>query len=702
MTVRPFILSAIAAAAAAGVVALPGPAPIAGEYVQPWTFADGTTLISLPGWATYDAAGVTTEATGRNRLQVVNGQLATLGGDYSEYLTGELSYLRDVGSAEQVIRFKLADFLDGLTSEPTHDCKINMIFGATGRQNALVLGVQRYGYTLHVVYCDKIVDGVSSGIGSFYPRLVPDFGRNIDAGDTIEITLRGGYVRIACNGISLNGDGFDLGGYTPGTLVGFGSGMYNARFDDYYAAPLTATSVKVSQGLSFWPGSDVGRLITLTGTTTGTPTALQTRVISAVDHSEIVPWTTNASATFGAGTFAVSVFTPIGNLTDRTRYIAQVRAIEDINGWSNGNAYAVGAGFVLYGQSNSSLRDSYAGGGPATEDPNAYVVFNANEGKNTSSDPWSRGNESSSGLHMYPKLLTQKLGVPCGVICGGRGSQSLESLKPGGEFATTGPWAPGPLNMWDTLKATCSKVGMLGYARSMTWTQGEAEAGAAFDPNVPVYNSDFDEMADAFRSEIAIDSSAPIVISVIGRFTGTPGYSEAQTNRGWSTMRQTLATLPSLISDCYMSSSLMHLPLGDEIHLSALGYTELNRRDAQTAAKLLGVSTYDGRGPIITSGTRSAAVITMAVDLNGAASIAGAAVTGFDVSADNFATLLTVSSVNVSGGNVVITLAADPGAAVKVRSYWGYNPTQSSVITGTYSDGTTIQAEPIYNPITVS
>lgn len=147
---------------------------------------------------------------------------------------------------------------------------------------------------------------------------------------------------------------------------------------------------------------------------------------------------------------------------------------------------------------------------------------------------------------------------------------------------------------------------------------------------------------------------------------------------------------------------MMHLPVAPDYHLTALGYTELNRRDAQTAAKLMGASTYDGRGPIITSGTRSGAVITMAVNLNGAASIAGSSVTGFDVSADNFATLLTISSVNVSGGNVVITLAADPATAVKVRSYWGYKPTQSSVITGTYADGTTIQAEPIYNPITVS
>ena len=689
---------------AAGAGGLPEPLPIAGEYIQPFTYADGTTLISLPGWTTYDAAGVTTEATGRNRLQVINGQLASIGGDYADYPTGALSFLRDVGSANQVVRFKFADFLEGTTSTPSPGSNVRVIVGATDRQNALVLSVTRYGGTLHNMTISKLVAGVESGVGSFFPRLVDDFGRNVTAGDTIELTLRGGFIRVACNGVSLNGSGFDISGYTPGTLAGFGSSMYDVRFDDYYCAPLTATSVSVNQGLSFWPSSDTGRLVTLTGTTTGTPTHLQTRVISAVDHSEIVPWATNASATFGAGTFAVSVFEPIGNLTTRARYITQVRPIEDVNGWGNYHAHAIGPVFVLYGQSNSALRDAYSGGGAETESGNAYVVYNSNAGKNGSVDPWARGNESSSGLHMYSKVMAERLGAPCGVICGGQGSQPIESLKPGGSFLQTTVWSPSvALNLWDTLKAACNKVGATGYVRLMDWTQGEAEALGAFAPDVATYISDFkDELVTAFRSEIALSPTAPVTISVIGRFTGTPSYSEELTNSSWSTMRQTLAGLPALVSNCHLSSSLMHLPLGDEIHLSGVGYRELNRRDAQTAAKLMGASTYDGRGPIITGGTRSAAVITMAVDLNGAASIAGSSVTGFDVSADNFATLLTISSVNVSGGNVVITLAADPATAVKVRSYWGYNPTQSSVITGTYSDGTTIQAEPIYNPITVS
>lgn len=691
--------AAIIAAGAGGAE----PLPIAGEYIQPFTYADGTTLISLPGWATYDAAGVTTEAAGRNRLQVINGQLASIGGDSGDYPTGSLSFLRDVGSANQVVRFKFADFLEGTTSTPAPGSNVRVIIGATDRQNALVLSVSRYGGTLHNMTVSKLVAGIESGVGSFFPRLVDDFGRNVDAGDTIELTLRGGFIRVACNGVSLNGVGFDVSVYTPGTLAGFGSSMYDVRFDDYYCAPLTATSVSVNQGLSFWPASDTGRLVTLTGTTTGTPTALQTRVISAVDNSEIVPWTTNATAVFGSGTFSVSVFEPIGNLTTRARYITQVRPIEDVNGWGNYHAHAIGPVFVLYGQSNSALRDAYSGGGTETESPNAYVVYNSNAGKNGSVDPWSRGNESSSGLHMYSKVMAERLGAPCGVICGGQGSQPIESLKPGGSFLQTTVWSPSvALNLWDTLKAACNKVGATGYVRLMDWTQGEAEAGGAADPNVPVYQSDFVDLAAAFRTDLAIGPTAPLAISVIGRFVGTPTYSDAQTNRGWSMMRENLSGLPSLVSNCEVSSSLMHLPLSDEIHLSGVGFREINRRDAQTAAKLLGVSTYDGRGPIITGGTRSGAVITMAVNLNGAASIAGSSVTGFDVSADNFATLLTVSDVSVSGSNVVITLAADPGAAVKVRSYWGYNPDQSSVITGTYSDGTTIQAEPIYNPITVS
>ena len=686
----------IAAAGAGGAE----PLPIAGEYIQPWTYADGTQLISLPGWATYDAAGVTTTHEKIAYAQVKDNTLASSPKDFG----GVLSHLRDVGSVNQAVRFKIAGFFDDASSTPTNDGKMRVIFGATDHNNSLYFDAFRSESRISFVKIYQRIAGVEAEVGSSTPIVVTDFARDITSGDTIEVRLRGSVVHLFCNGVLLSPpEGWTTSGYTPGMLAGFCSNCWNTRLDDYYAAPLTTASVSVASSLSFWPSSDTGRLVTVTGTTTGAPTALQTRVISAVDHSEVVPWTTNASATFGAGTFAVSVFEPIGNLTNRARYITQVRPIEDVNGWSPGNAHAVGPVFLFYGQSESSARDG--AGVTVTGATNSYIVRAGDGVRNASANPWARGGGSDiGGLYQFSKTVSNLLGSPAGVICLGFAAQSLENLKPGGSISTTGDWSPStPIPLWQHVTTACQRTGATGFVRQLIWTQGVAEANAYAYPDESAYRADFATIAAAFRSTLAISPAAPIGMAVLGIFDGL--YEEApHPDENWAIMRSLQFGMPDHISNCYVSSGLTHIPTSApaDLHPSPAGVTELNRRDAQTAAKLMGVSTYDGRGPIITGGTRSAAVITMAVNLNGAASIAGSSVTGFDVSADNFATLLTISSVNVSGGNVVITLAADPGTAVKVRSYWGYRPTQSSVITGTYSDGTTIQAEPIYNPITVS
>lgn len=64
--------------------------------------------------------------------------------------------------------------------------------------------------------------------------------------------------------------------------------------------------------------------------------------------------------------------------------------------------------------------------------------------------------------------------------------------------------------------------------------------------------------------------------------------------------------------------------------------------------------------------------------------------------------LLTSSSAAVSGGNIALTLSADPGAAVKVRSFYGMDWTSPVRAIGTYADGTTIPVEPIFDAITAT
>lgn len=151
-----------------------------------------------------------------------------------------------------------------------------------------------------------------------------------------------------------------------------------------------------------------------------------------------------------------------------------------------------------------------------------------------------------------------------------------------------------------------------------------------------------------------------------------------------------------------MATHLTDATLADSLHYTADAYVENGRRAGMSMAAALGYGGVNGRGPLITGATRSAATITLVVDLNGASSISGTGLTNYQVSADDFATQLTVSSTAVSGSTIVLTLSADPGSSVKVRSFYGMDWTSPVRAIGNYADGTTIPVEPLYQPITAA
>ena len=147
------------------------------------------------------------------------------------------------------------------------------------------------------------------------------------------------------------------------------------------------------------------------------------------------------------------------------------------------------------------------------------------------------------------------------------------------------------------------------------------------------------------------------------------------------------------------------------VRVAGKGNNTNGRRVAQSILKWLGQSTYSGLGPYATSASRSGAVITIPVNLNGAASLSArngndetltastSALTSWEVSNDGFATTLTQTSAVLSGSNVVITLAADPGGPVEVMNYQRRVHDISSWVSGEYADGTTILMKPVIAPL---
>lgn len=154
----------------------------------------------------------------------------------------------------------------------------------------------------------------------------------------------------------------------------------------------------------------------------------------------------------------------------------------------------------------------------------------------------------------------------------------------------------------------------------------------------------------------------------------------------------------------------------DEYHYSngKMGYPEIGRRAAYSIAKYLGVNVGDGRGALVTSATRAGAIIDLTIDLNGGSGITGPSQfltgnvplptrqgrLGYQVSTDNFATTLAINDVAIVSGKLRITLAADPGVAGKVRSFYGWSYDDTNLFYTTYSDGRApIPVAPITVPI---
>jgi hypothetical protein len=278
--------------------------------------------------------------------------------------------------------------------------------------------------------------------------------------------------------------------------------------------------------------------------------------------------------------------------------------------------------------------------------------------------------------------LADATGIPVGVAAAGVAGQPLALLKP----ATSN---------WNTvLVPLIAEIG--GNVEAWVWSQGEAEGLSA--DSYTNYVTDFGDLITGLRT-LGGRSDAKVYVRVIGKDT-TKTNTAPEITRAQD-IRTILQGLEGTYSDVYTSSAVLGVPYTDNVHPTPSGLITLAKRDGLTIARRgYGAIAYDGRGPLVTGATRSGTTITLALDMNGAVSVAGTGLTGYSVSSDDFATTLTISSAAVSGSTIVITLSSAPAGAVKVRSFREANFADTSLALGTYSDGSTIPVFPIVNPIT--
>ncbi|WP_242186546.1 sialate O-acetylesterase [Sphingomonas sp. CARO-RG-8B-R24-01] len=301
-------------------------------------------------------------------------------------------------------------------------------------------------------------------------------------------------------------------------------------------------------------------------------------------------------------------------------------------------------------------------------------------------------------------VMSQALGIPVGISAVGVASRTLQSLSPGGA-----DWV--------------SFTNAVGYHRGVVefvvWDQGEADADGASAPTG--YSASFrGNLLPGLRTATN-NPNLKVFIAPVGRFAAStppssPNYPAAQINAQREVLRQQYLDIIANEPLVQFSASKLGCVHSDSYHYSTsnTGYPEMSRRDGFTIAKAFGAAIHDGKGPTVASASRSGAVITLTMAMGGATGLTGPttlatgtvptptlgnALYGFQVSKDGFATTLPISTITISGNSLVITLAADPGAAVSIRSCYGWDYDDTNLIYGTYADTTPIPVFPTMTPV---
>ncbi len=427
------------------------------------------------------------------------------------------------------------------------------------------------------------------------------------------------------------------------------------------------------------------RVITFTGTYSGVPVSWAYRLRSKDSGSTVKDWAT-FSPTFGSGTFSGDIDIATGG-----PYLIDI-------GWTGADGdtrvftplhFAVGPLYIGYGQSNAVNMSGLGGNGAGYGGNSLIIGFNGNAAYVGST--WRRWMDelSPQSLVLQPnmvglsKSLSDITDLPTGVAAMGFASNALVTLKPGTANFTA-------------FQAFVAEIG--GYYEGVIWSQGEAEALASSDHTN--YVTDFASLVAGFEST-SENSNIKVYVRIVGKDASVANNST--TTARAVAMRAKLNNLADGTTVFIATHSVGIELLGDGLHFASAGSTKWTYLTGLSIAKSNGLIAYDGRGPLVTSATLSVATITLGVDLNGTSGISGTALTGYEVSNDDFATLLPISTAEVVANEIVLVLSGVPTGTVKVRSFAPAAYVETSLASGTLPDGvTTVAVFPILTPITVT
>lgn len=418
-----------------------------------------------------------------------------------------------------------------------------------------------------------------------------------------------------------------------------------------------------------------------------TPTAWTYRLLTPGTLAEVSTWQEMKNVTVTGQTMTGEAFLPTGG-----PYIVQAGYVD-----ADGKTRAAYSQNILsgirgeyWGQSNAANR---AATGIATKTAQAATNLSSSQMQGATLNAWATAYDNYNANTTYPaaNIISAALAKPVGIGVQGVGGVPIETLIPGGAG-------------WSLL--TSALAARRGVVEFVVWDQGEGNADGASNPTD--YSATFRTKLLPGLRDVCKNPDLVVFISPVGRFASTgsapyPDLAAGVNDKQRATLRAQYLDIVSKESKVFIADHKLGTLHSDSYHYNngLQGYSEMSRREGYTIAKYFGANVADGLGAKITGAVRSGATITMSVDLNGGNGLTDLVTTatgnvpapyqqgkyGYQVSSDDFVTTLAISDVVRSGNTLVITLAADPGAAVKVRSFHGWSFDDTNLFYTTYADG---------------
>ena len=187
----------------------------------------------------------------------------------------------------------------------------------------------------------------------------------------------------------------------------------------------------------------------------------------------------------------------------------------------------------------------------------------------------------------------------------------------------------------------------------------------------------------------------------LGRNNGGTGN-----DAGWQGIRNAQTSYANTTANVYISHQTLDLPMDDAFHRTTDGLVQEALRFADSFNAVYVGSGNSGRGSIPISASLSGSnKVEIIHDFNGGTllTLPANSLDGYEVTEDDFLSLLTVSSISTSSNKITLTLSATPTGQVKVRSQQGEDPelAKMPVSDVTYSSQQ-VMVEPINDPITAA